>query len=133
MDIEKYKQYEEIISTSFEDLLNTLRHDISKSNDIYWIYNPYISADLYYSLIDNLTLKEYKKFMSISKKTVIDNTILNKESCKFIIDSIKDDDDLNEEMIRIEDICENEYTDFDDDYGYYYKDEDERDNKKQRN
>jgi len=132
MDLEKYEQYEEIISTSFDELLNTLRHDISKSNDIHWIYNPYISADLYYDLVDNLTFKEYKKFMSISKKIIIDNTILNKESCKFIIDLIKDDNDINEEMLRIEENCENEYTDIDDDYGYYYKDEEEI-NRKQRN
>lgn len=71
---EEISEYNFIINNDFLTNLIKLKNDLLYNRDIKWMYNRFIPCDLYYNLIDSLTINERKKFNNISSNLSIQTT-----------------------------------------------------------
>lgn len=112
--IEEYNQYIYLNNMSFNNLLNKLYYDIYSNNDISWVYNQFLSTNLYYKLINSLDYNAIKKFKLLNNNLVLPT----KSKLKYNeIENILNDFYINEEYEV------NEYNDNLNDYENNYDDE----------
>lgn len=64
-------EFIDITNSSISDLTIKLTDDIIYDGDISWIYNRFISSNLYYKILDNLSVTNRQKFNILSKKTYL--------------------------------------------------------------
>lgn len=69
--LDEYNEYNMIVSMDFNDLIDKLYYDINNGHNINWLYNRFISPNLYYKLINKLDYNTSKKFNKINKYLVL--------------------------------------------------------------
>ena len=88
-----------MIENDLPSAFEKLKSDLSKRNSILWLYNPYISPNTFYDLIEFLPARHKLIFSYLSSRTVIPPSYcVNSDVSQMIMDEIRTEpDELEDE------------------------------------